>query len=206
MPVTTTSTAPPPHLFTTRQDLDHELTTTGTWKALHTAVHASTPNLTSQPHHNHGSEPVTGLRFTEDTPHTGQARTRGTVVITPDGILTVRAYTIPGHRWLTALTHLGTLHPHSIRPSAPTTTPAGPATPSWSLRPHVKNRSFSGHLRLTDHVEANTLTDLPDSIGDVNALLTVAPGSRAECPASWLLAASFLHVLATGAPACPRDH
>lgn len=34
---------PTPHLFTTRQALDHELTLTGTFKALHTAVHASTP-------------------------------------------------------------------------------------------------------------------------------------------------------------------
>lgn len=51
----------------------------------------------------HVEEPLFGLRFGEDTPHTGQARTRGTVITTSDGILSVRAYTVPGHRWLTAL-------------------------------------------------------------------------------------------------------
>ncbi|OEJ49524.1 hypothetical protein [Streptomyces agglomeratus] len=188
MPDTATPTAP--HLFTTRQAVDHELTATGTWKALHAAVHASAPSLTSHAHHNRGSEPVCGLRFTEDTPHTGQARTRGTVVITPDGILTVRAYTIAGQRWLTALRHLGTLHPHphSIRPgaptTAPTTAPTDPATPSWSLRPHVKNRSFSGHLQPADHVHAKTLTELPDTIGDVNAMLTVAPATEPRAPSA----------------------
>ncbi|MEV7691665.1 hypothetical protein ACFW1F_18245 [Streptomyces bungoensis] len=119
MPHTTTPTAPAPHLFTVRQDLDHELTVTGTWKALHAAVHAATPRLTSHPH-SHGEEPVFGLRFVEGTPHTGQARTRGTVIITADGILAVRAYTICGRRWLTALRHLGTLNPAAIRPGAPT--------------------------------------------------------------------------------------
>lgn len=204
MPHTATATAPAPHLFTTRQDLDHELTATGTWKALHAAVHASAPSLTSQPHHNHSQEPVTGLRFTEDTPHTGHARTRGTVVITPDGILTVRAYTIPGHRWLTALQHLGTLHPHALRPGTRTTVPADPATPSWSLRPQVKDRSLLGHLQPADHVQATMLTELPDTIGDVSAMLTVAPDSRAACAAAWLLAVGFFHVLATGAPAHPQ--
>ncbi|MEU6070509.1 hypothetical protein ABZ864_40225 [Streptomyces sp. NPDC047082] len=206
MPDTATPTAP--HLFTTRQALDQELIATGTWKALHTAVHASTPRLTSHTNQNHGSEPVCGLRFTEDTPHTGQARTKGTVLITPDGILAVRAYTIHGHRWLTALRHLGILHTHSIRPGAPTTAPADPTTasaePSWSLRPHVKNRSFSGHLQPVDHVQAKTLTGLPDRIGDVDALLTVAPDNRAACPAAWLLAVGFFHVLVTGDPASPQ--
>ncbi|MFD8903070.1 hypothetical protein [Streptomyces ardesiacus] len=202
MPHTATPTAP--DLFTTRQALDHELTATGTWRALHTAVHASTPRLTSHAHHNQGSEPVCGLRFTEDVPHTGQARTRGTVHITPDGTLTIRAYTIPGHRWLTALRHLGTLHPHALRPGAPATAPADPATPSWSLRPHVKDRSFSGHLQPADHVQAKTLTELPDTVGDTTAMFTITPDSRAACPAGWLLAAGFFHVLATGAPAHPQ--
>ncbi|MFD5079532.1 hypothetical protein [Streptomyces sp. NPDC058371] len=201
MPHTATLTAPAPALFTTRPALDHELTATGTWKALHTAVHASTPSLTSQPHHNQGSEPVCGLRFTEDTPHTGQARTRGTVVITPDGHLTIRAYTIPGHRWLAALQHLGTLDPRALRPGARTTASASLATPSWLLHPQVKDRSFRGHLQPADHVHATTLTELPDSIGDVNAMLTVVPDSRAACPAAWLLAVGFFHLLATGAPA-----
>lgn len=201
MPHTVTPTAPAPHLFTTRQALDHELTATGTWKALHAAVHASTPHLTSHAHRNHGQEPVCGLHFTEDTPHTGQARTRGTVVITPDGHLTVRAYTIPRHRWRTALQHLGTLDPHSMRPGARTTAPADPTTQSWSLRPHVKDRSFSGHLQLADHVQAKTLTELPDSIGDVSALLSVTPENRHACPAAWALAVGFFHVLATGTPA-----
>ncbi|MFJ9580638.1 hypothetical protein ACIRQF_30145 [Streptomyces sp. NPDC101191] len=204
MPDTTTPTAPARHLFTTRSALDHELTATGTWKAVHAAVHASTPRLTSHAHRNQGSEPVTGLRFTEDTPHAGQARTRGTIVITPDGILTVRAYTIPGHRWLTALRHLGTLHPHALRPGAPATASADPAAPSWALRPHVKNRSIAGHLQPANQVQVRTLTELPDTIGDVNALLTVAPDNRAACPAGWLLALGFFHVLATGVPASPQ--
>ncbi|WP_331732929.1 hypothetical protein OG613_48935 (plasmid) [Streptomyces sp. NBC_00015] len=201
MPHTATPTAPAPHQFTTRQDLDHELTATGAFKALHAAVHASTPRLTSQPHRNEGSEPVCGLRFTEDTPHTGQARARGTVVITPDGILTVRAYTVPGHRWHTALQHLGTLDLQAMRPGHHT---SAPTTRTWSLRPQLKDRSFSGHLQLADHVQATTLTERPDSIGDVTAMLSVAPDSRAACRAAWLLAVSFFHVLATGAPARPQ--
>ncbi|MFF2205939.1 hypothetical protein [Streptomyces sp. NPDC058145] len=116
-----------------------------------------------------------GLRFIEDCPHAGQARTRGTVIITPYGILSVRPYTVPGHRWLTALRHVGTLHPDAIRPGAPTAAPTEPVAPSWSLRPHRKDRSFSGHLHPADHVEAATLTELPDTIGDVNALLTLTP-------------------------------
>ncbi|MEU7291383.1 hypothetical protein AB0A81_40275, partial [Streptomyces flaveolus] len=123
MPHTTAPTTP---LFTTRQALDQELTATGTWKALHTAVHASTPRWTSYPHHNTSSEPVTGVKITEDVPHIGQARTRATILITPDGHCTIRAYTIPGHRWLTALQHLGTLHPHALRPGTPTPTPPPP--------------------------------------------------------------------------------
>ncbi|MEU5196046.1 hypothetical protein AB0G86_18650 [Streptomyces scabiei] len=192
-----------PSLFTTRQDLDHELTTTRTWKALHAAVHASTPRLTSHAHRNHGQEAVCGLRFTEDTPHRGQARTRGSIIVSPDGHLTVRAYTIPGHRWLTALRHLGALDPKTLRPGpgARATVPAEQATPSWSVRPHVKHRSFSGHLQLADHVKAQTLTGLPDAIGDVNAQLTIAPDTRAACPAAWLLATGFFHALTTGAPA-----
>ncbi|MEU1465282.1 hypothetical protein ABZ467_32365 [Streptomyces sp. NPDC005727] len=203
MPHATTPTAPAPHLFTVRQDLDHELTATGTWKAIHAAMHASTPRMTSYPH-SHAEEPVSGLRFIEDCPHTGQARTRGSVIITADGILSVRAYTIPGHRWLTALRHLGTLHPHAIRPGAPTAAPTEFAAPAWALRPHRKDRSFSGHLHPAEHVQAATLTELPDTLGDVNALLTLTPGNRTACPAAWRLAASFFHVLATGAPAHPQ--
>ncbi|MFF7953646.1 hypothetical protein [Streptomyces griseorubiginosus] len=196
---------PAPHLFTTRQGLDHELTLTGTWKALHAAVHASTPRLTSHAHPNPDNEPVTGLRFTEDVPHAGQARTRGSIIVTPDGHLTVRAYTIPGHRWLTALRHLGTLDPRALRPGANTTAdPADPAAPAWSLRPKLKNRSICGQLQPTDHVQATTLTQLPDTIGDVNAQLTIAPDNRAACRTAWLTAAAFLHVLATGAPAHPQ--
>lgn len=202
MPSTASPTAPAADLFTTRQALDQELTVTGAWKAVHAAVHASTPSLSSHPYHNQG-EPVCGLRFTEDTPHIGQARIRGTVVVTPGGILTVRAYTVPGHRWLTALSQLGTLDPRSILPGA-ATAPADPASPSWSLHPQVKDRSFSGHLQLSDHVQAKALTELPDSIGDVNAMLTVVPDSRAACPAGWLLAVGFFHVLATGVPARPQ--
>ncbi|RNG32957.1 hypothetical protein [Streptomyces botrytidirepellens] len=167
-------------------------------------MHASTPRLTSQPHQDPGHEPVCGLRFTEDTPRTGQARTRGTVVITLDGILAVRAYTTPGHRWLTALQHLGDLHPHALRPGAPTTAPADSATPSWSLRPHLKNRSLFGHLQPAEHVQAHTLTELPDTNRDVSALLTVTPDNRAACPAAWLLAVGFFHVLTTGAPPAGR--
>jgi hypothetical protein len=129
VPPTASPSAPAADLFTTRQALDQELTVTGAWKAVHAAVHASTPRLSSHPYHNQG-EPVCGLRFTEDTPHIGQAP----VVVTPDGILTVRAYTVPGHRWLTALSQLGTLDPRSILPGA-ATAPADPASPSWSLRP-----------------------------------------------------------------------
>ncbi|PQM20668.1 hypothetical protein Sfr7A_26140 [Streptomyces xinghaiensis] len=184
------------------------MTATGTWKALHAAVHASTPRLTSHAHPNPGSKPVCGLRFTEDTPHTGQARTKGTVLITPDGHLTIRAYTVPGHRWLTALSHLGAFP----SPPCPGTPTADTATPLWTLRPHVKNRSFSGHLQPADHLQAATLTELPDTNGDINkALLTMAPGNRATdpakraaCPAGWLLALSFFHVLTTGAPARPQ--
>lgn len=208
MPNTTTPTTPAPHLFTTRQALDHELTATGAWKALHTAVHAATPRLTSHAHHTPGSKPVCGLRFTEDTPHNGQARTKGTVLITPDGHLTIRAYTIPGHRWLTALSHLGTL-PASLSPGAPATPPADPTTPLWTLRPHRKDRSFSGHLQPADDLQITTLTELPDRNGDINAQLTVAPDGRAAddraaCAAGWLLAISFFHVLITGAPARPQ--
>ncbi|MGW5329381.1 hypothetical protein [Streptomyces sp. NPDC004014] len=125
---------------------------------------------------------------------------RGSVIITADGIPSVRAYTVPGHRWLTALRHLGTLHPHAIRSGAPTT-PTDPAAPSWSLRPHRKDRSFSGHLHPAEHVHVATLTELPDIIGDVNALLTATPRNRAACPDGRRLAASFFHVLTTGAPA-----
>ncbi|MER7195939.1 hypothetical protein [Streptomyces flaveolus] len=197
MPHTTAPTTP---LFTTRQALDQELTATGTWKALHTAVHASTPRWTSYPHHNTSSEPVTGLKITEDVPHIGQARTGATILITPDGHCTIRAYTIPGHRWLTALEHLGTLHSHALRPGTPTT----PDNPHWVLRPQVKDRSFSGCLHLSDHVQAKTLTELPDTIGDVSAMLTLIPGSPDAYPAAWLQAAGFFHVLATGAPARPQ--
>jgi hypothetical protein len=182
VPDTATPTAP--RLFTTRRALDDELAATGTFKALHAAVHTSTPHLTAHAHR-HGSEPVTGLRFTEDTPHTGRAHTSGSAVVTPDGILTIRAYTIPGHRWHTALQDLG----------------AHTTAHGWSVRPHTKNRSFSGRLQPADHVQATTLTELPDGIGDVTAMLTLAPDSRAACPAAWLLAVGFFHVLATGAPA-----
>lgn len=201
MPDTNTPTAAAPRLFTTRPALDLELTHTGTWKAIHTALHASTPRLTSHVHPNPGGEPVTGLRFTEDTPHIGQARTRGSIIVTPDGHLTIRAYTIPAHRWLTALRHLGPLDPHAIRPGAEATAPADPATPSWSLRPKLKYRSFCGHLKPADHVQATTLTELPDTIGDTNAQLTIAPDNRTACPTAWSTAAAFLHVLTTGAPA-----
>jgi hypothetical protein len=201
----TTPTTPARCLFTTRQALDRELTVTGTWKGLHTAVHASTPRLTSHAHPGHGLEPVCGLRFTEDTPHTGQARTRSSVVVTADGHLTVRAYMIPGHRWLTALSHLGTLDPHAHHPTGqPATAPAEPAARSWLLRPRVRNRGFCGRLQPADHVQATSLTGLPDTVGDVNAMLTVTPDSRTACPAAWLLAVGFFHVLATGAPASPQ--
>lgn len=196
--------SPAPHLFTTRQTLESELITTGTFKALHTAVHASTPRLTSHAHPNPGGEPVTGLRFTEDVPHTGQARIRGSIIVTPDGHLTIRVYTIPGHRWLTALRHLGTLEPHALRPAAQAATPTDPVTPAWSLRPKLKDRSLCGHLQPADHVQATTLTNLPDSLGDTTAQLTIAPGNRAACPTAWHLAAAFFHVLATGAPAHPQ--
>ncbi|MFD6335338.1 hypothetical protein ACFWGI_37955 [Streptomyces niveus] len=198
---TFTPTAQP--LFTTREDLDHELTATGSWKALHAAVHASTPRLTSYPQH-HGSEVVCGLRLTEDTPHAWQARTRGTVTITPDGTFTVRAYSVPGHRWLTALQHLGTLDPHALRPCPSTPTTADPGAPAWSLRPHVRNRSITGHLQPVGHVQARMLSDLPDTIGDVKAMLTVTPDNRTVCAASWRLAVGFLHTLTTGAPARPQ--
>ncbi|MFF7115452.1 hypothetical protein ACFY91_24515 [Streptomyces albogriseolus] len=188
---------PTPPLFTSRQALDRELTVTGTWKALHTAVHASTPRLTSHSHPNPGGEPVTGLRFIEDVPHTGQARTRGTVIVTPDGHLTIRAYTIPGRRWLTALRHLGTLDAQSLLPGADTT-PADPTTPAWSLRPQVKNRSVCGQLRPSEHVQATTLTELPNTLGDTTAQLTLAPDSRAACQAAWQTAASFFYMLTTG--------
>ncbi|MEU2552328.1 hypothetical protein ABZ589_11650 [Streptomyces sp. NPDC013313] len=73
--------------------------------------------------------------------------------------------------------------------------------PSWSLRPHRKDRSFSGHLHPAEHVHVAILTELPDTIGDVNALLTATPRNRAACPDGRRLAASFFHVLTTGAPA-----
>ncbi|MGP3953473.1 hypothetical protein [Streptomyces sp. 7N604] len=188
-------------MFSTDHELHEALTASGTFGALYAAVHASTPRLTPQAHEdrNQGSEPVAGLRFAEDMPHSGQARTRGTLVITADGTLTVRAYTTPGSRWLTALRYLGALH--SIRPGADTTAPTDPATPLWSLRPHVKDRILSGSLQPADHVQAKTLTELPDTIGDVNALLAVAPDNRDACPAAWALAVGFFHVLATGTPA-----
>ncbi|WP_440581455.1 hypothetical protein [Streptomyces sp. PT19] len=197
--------SPAPHLFTTRQALENELITTGTLKALHAAVHASTPRLTSYPRPFPGDEPVTGSNFTEDVPHKGQARTRGSIIVTPDGHLTVRAYTIPAHRWLTALRHLGALDSHALRPTAPAATPTGPATPTWSLTPKLKDRSYCGHLQPADHVQATTLTNLPDTLGDTTAQLTIAPDHRAACPTAWQLAAAFFHVLVTGAPAHPQQ-
>lgn len=59
---------------------------------------------------------------------------RGSVIITADGILSVRAYTVPDHRWLTALRRLGTLHPHAIRSGAPTT-PTDPPCPPGRCAP-----------------------------------------------------------------------
>lgn len=196
---TATTAVPASDLFTTRRELDNELIASGTWKALHAAVHASTPRLSSYTHHSSGSEPVCGLRISEDVPHTGQARTRGSIVFTPDGHLTIRAYAIPRHRWLTALQHLGALNLDALRPGAPTAT--GALASSWSLRPQVKSRSLFGHLPLADHVRATTLTQLPDTVGDTNAMLTVAPERRAACGTAWQLATGFFHVLATDAPA-----
>ncbi|MEV5801714.1 hypothetical protein [Streptomyces collinus] len=106
-------------------------------------MQASTPRTTSYPH-SHAGEPVLGLRSIEDSPHIGQARTGGTVIVTPDGILSVRAYAVPGHRWLTALRYLVTL-PHDALSLGAPTAPTDPATLTWSLRPHRTDRSLSGH-------------------------------------------------------------
>ncbi|MET9112548.1 hypothetical protein [Streptomyces zhihengii] len=186
-------------MFTSRADLDHHLTATGTWKNLHTAVHHSAPRVTSYPHPHEG-EPVCGFSFTEDTPRPGPARTTGTILITPDGHLTVRAHQLPGHRWLTALRHLGDLAPGALRPGT-RTTPAGSAPGHWALCPHVKDRSFAGDLHLPGDVDAQMLTELPDPRGDVTAMVTIAPGSPQALEAVWMCATGFVHVLMTGAPA-----
>ncbi|MBM9624145.1 hypothetical protein ACFQ60_02330 [Streptomyces zhihengii] len=186
-------------LFTTRADLDHRLTTTGTWKNLHTAIHHSAPRMTSYPHPHEG-EPVCGFSFTEDTPRPGPARTTGTILITPDGHATIRAHQLPGHRWLTALRHLGDLTPHALRPDA-LTTPAHPTPDHWALRPHVTNHSFSGHLNLPDDAHAQMLTEHPDPFGNVTAMLTIAPDTPQALTAAWTHATGFCHVLLTGTPA-----
>ncbi|MFF1678341.1 hypothetical protein ACFVYG_20165 [Streptomyces sp. NPDC058256] len=201
MPDTATPTASAPNLFATREALDHELTASGTWHGLYTAVHASTPRLAARAHDDIDGQAVAGLAFCGGR-RNHQLTTSGSVLITPDtGAIAVRAYTVPEARWFAALDHLG-----AVRADQNDNPPADCDAAAWTWRSGNRDKPgiLLGHLRPATRTQAQTLIERDKTSADSNAMLVLKPDSRAACPAAWLLAVGFFHVLATGAPASPQ--
>jgi hypothetical protein len=183
-------------VFSTHKELHETLTASGTFSALYTAAHASTPPLSAHAHEAIGGYPVAGITF-HDNQRNHQATTSGSVIVVPDtGAVTVRSYHVPHSRWYTALDHLGTVrvdHSNDL-----------PARPVWTFKPGIRHKPgvLLGHLQPGAHTEAQTLIER-DKTNDEhsNTMLLLTPTSRGACPATWALAATFFTALVTGAPA-----
>ncbi|MFF1678349.1 hypothetical protein ACFVYG_20205 [Streptomyces sp. NPDC058256] len=189
-----------PPLYKTPEDLNEVLTGTRLGDRLYTAVHASDPRLNASAHDDTiQGQRVTGIAFCENRP-TQQLRTSGSVLITPDGALTVRAHTIHGPRWYAALDHLGIVSADNEEGDAPTP----PAIPAWTWRPGARRSPgvTLGTLQLGAHARAEAVIE--QDLGSkeyANAMLAIYPTSREACPSAWRLGAEFFHVMTTGGPA-----
>ncbi|MGC5264107.1 hypothetical protein ACPXCO_24115 [Streptomyces cyaneofuscatus] len=169
-------------MFTTH-DLHQELTTSGTFNGLYTALMASKPPLCVRPH----TDQVTGLVFFEQTPRVRNSPISGTITFTPDsGAILLRAIGYTGPRWHTALERLAT------------------TTAAWSWQPTTDHQpgTLEGALGLGASITAETRIGRSDHHDDVaDAALALIPADRAASGGAWALAVTVLGVLVTDDPA-----
>jgi hypothetical protein len=169
-------------VFTTLDALHQELTTTGTFSGLYTALMASEPPLAVRSH----ADSDTGLVFFEQSPRHRNSPIRGSITFNADTgavIIAADGYNVP--RWLTALERL--------------TTP----TAAWTWQPASDHKpgTLEGVLRLGPSVTAETrLGGSPQGYA-VDAGLAIIPADREHCEPTWALAVAAVGVLVTEDPA-----
>ncbi|MEU6070622.1 hypothetical protein ABZ864_40830 [Streptomyces sp. NPDC047082] len=191
-----------PTLYTTPEEFHEALTDADVWHRLYTAVHASNPRLNARAHHDTiDDQPVTGIAVQEDR-RTHQHKVSGSVLISTDGVLIIRAHTIKGTLWYTALDQLGTVGAVDDEGDTPSTALAW----TWKPGPRTEPGVTVGTLRLNAHTRAEAVIERSKGTAEyANALLALIPTDRAACPATWRLATDVFHVLATGtAPVTAR--
>ncbi|MCQ1577238.1 hypothetical protein [Streptomyces parvus] len=169
-------------MFTTHDTLHQELTTTGIYSGLYTALMASTPPLAVRTQANQ----TTGLEFFEQSPRVRNGPIRGTITFNPDtGAIKMAADGYSGPRWHTALKRLTT----------PTTT--------WAWQPATDHKpgTIEGLLYLGTEITAETYIGHSRHDSDTaDAALTLTPVDRAVCHPTWALAVTVLGTLVTEDP------
>ncbi|MFI5864561.1 hypothetical protein [Streptomyces sp. NPDC051546] len=170
-------------MFANHDTLHQELTTTGTYSGLYTALMASTPPLAVRTQ----ADESPGLEFFEQRPRVRNGPISGTITFDPDsGAIVIAADGYSGPRWHTALERL--------------TTP----TADWSWQPATNHKpgTIAGLLRLGTALTAETCIDHARSDGDAaDAAIALIPAQRDACQPTWALAVEVLGVLVTDDPA-----
>ncbi|MET7490194.1 hypothetical protein [Streptomyces sp. NPDC005538] len=170
-------------MFATHDTLHQELTTTGIYSGLYSALMASNPALSVRRH----EDQATGLVFFEQSPYARNNSINGTITFTLDsGAIVLHANGYTGPRWHTALERLAT------------TTEAW----SWQPAPAHKPGTLDGVLQLGTNVTAETRIGSSHHPGDIaDAGLALIPADRAACESAWALGVAVLGVLVTDDPA-----